>query len=589
MLCVAMMALGGCDYLDKAPTSDLPEDKVFSDARFFRQFVDNIYRYLWYSPNGDWTKYAYGGFCRIQLSCLEDATDLSDAARSDSGVRMSFNRGDWSGYVEPETQWTWTAGYKVARACNKILEHVDVITGLSDEERAQIKGQAYFFRGFFFFEMIKRFGGVPYIDEVLAVDEDMNFPRDSYDYCTERICEDFDMAASLLPEYWDVSEFGRPEKGAALGYKARALLYAASPLNNPTNDLDKWKKAAEAAYDVIAMNHYRLLNNDEYRRIFYGTYTNDEIIFSRNGGSGTYYQSCGFGFTGWGSFSLGVGARPWSDEWGSTPCPTQNFVDMFEMDNGQKPILGYEDGDGTKPIINPASGYSEEKMYEHRDPRFYYIMIINGDPWMDATSGLELWFDENGMPGKHIQDGENWTRTGYLEKKFWDPALTPQGGSTYLNFIFMRYTDIILMYAEAMNEAFGPDVDGLGTGMTARDAVNMVRNRVNHVDVIAQSQDELRERIRNERAIEFIYEDHRWFDVIRWKKGVEIFNSPVYGIRTTKHADGTYSLKRRKIQDRVFSDCMHRYPIPQDELNKNPNLVQNEGWEGEAVSEESNN
>lgn len=109
------------------------------------------------------------------------------------------------------------------------------------------------------------------------------------------------------------------------------------------------------------------------------------------------------------------------------------------------------------------------------------------------------------------------------------------------------------------------------------------------MDVIAQSQDELRERIRNERAIEFIYEDHRWFDVIRWKKGVEIFNSPVYGIRTTKHADGTYSLKRRKIQDRVFRDCMHRYPIPQDELNKNPNLVQNEGWEGEAVSEESNN
>ena len=143
---------------------------------------------------------------------------------------------------------------------------------------------------------------------------------------------------------------------------------------------------------------------------------------------------------------------------------------------------------------------------------------------------------------------------------------------------YIRYTDVVMIYAEAMNEAFGPDNDGLGTGLTSRMAVNQIRNRIGHVDVIASNQSELRERIMNERAIEFVYEGQRWYDIIRWNKGVEYFNQPVYGIRTTKLADGSFKLERKKIMERVFKDYMHRYPIPRAELNKSFNLKNNPGW-----------
>jgi hypothetical protein len=575
------------DFLDKTPSSDLAEEAVFSDYRLFKEYVDGLYPFLWYTGEDfGFTTYAYGGFCRIQLSCLEDATDLSDGSRSDCGVRTGFNMGDWnqSSALRAEIVYPWTGGYSAIRKANRILEYVDVIEGLTDDERAHIKGQALFFRGFFYHEMLKRYGGIPYIDRATNVADDMDFVRDTYADCVEKMCKDFDEAAALLPVEFPESELGRPGRGAALGYKARTLLYAASPLNNESNDIDQWRKAAEAAYAVIAMNHYTLVPKSDYRRIFYGQPTNSEVLFLRNGGPGGWATG-DFSFPGWGSFELGVAARPWAGEWGSTPCPTQNLLDMYEMDNGEKPILGYTGNDGTKPIINTASGYSEEKMYEHRDPRFYTTFLINGEPWLDATGGIELFFQEDGTPGKHIKDDNAWTQTGYLEKKFWDPVLAgPNSGTTYLNWIFLRYTDILLMYAEAMNEAFGPDADGLNKGLTARQAVNQVRNRVGMINVKANTKEELRERIQNERAIEFVYEDQRWFDVIRWKKGIDVFNQPVYGIRTIKLADGTFRLERRKIRDRVFKDYMHRYPVPRVELNKSYNLVNNPGWD--AVTDE---
>lgn len=584
LLLLWFFALNSCeDYLDKAPSSDLPENAVFSDPRLFKEYVDGIYPYLWYSPSGAWAAYSYGGFCSMQMGCLEDATDLSDGARNDAGPRANLNLGSWfAGMgVQAEVEWPWEGSYKVIRICNRILDNVDVISGLSDTERNEIKGQALFFRGFFHFQLIKRYSGVPYVKKAFNADDDMDLTRNTYDECIEMMCEDYDEAAELLPLNFKSSEFGRPEKGAALAMKARALLYAASPLNNPTNDIEKWKKAAQAAYNVIALNRYAMVPKEEYQNVFYGVPYTTETIFSRNGGPGGYGNSA-MSMPNWGSFELGVGARPWSSEWGATPCPTQNLMDMYETSDGQKIINDYENYNGLNPDFNTASGYTDALMYENRDPRMYYTFLLNGEPWLDAKNGIELFFNENGSPGQHIDEGVNWTRTGYLQKKFWDPVLSPSTGSTYMNWSFIRYTDVIMIYAEAMNEAFGPDNDGLGTGLTARMAVNQIRNRIGHVDVIAADQNELRERIMNERAIEFAYEGQRWYDVIRWNKGVEYFNNPVYGIRTTKMTDGTFKLERRKVMERVFKDYMHRYPIPKAELDKSKNLVNNPGWNADV-------
>ena len=595
---IVILITGNCEkYLDKAPSAELPEDSVFGSPRLFKKYVDGLYPYLWYSRNwGDWATYAFGGFCRIGMSCLEDATDLSDGAR-ESGPRVSFNRGSWLGGVpEAEVVWPWEGAYKAIRICNRILDNVNNVDGLTPNERKEIKGQAYFFRGFFHFEIVKRYGGVPYIKRVLTANEDMDLPRDTYDDCIQWLCDDLDSAAFNLPVQFPASEFGRPEKGAAMAIKARALLYAASPLNNPANSADKWIKAAEASYAVMVLvdstggKRYGLESKANYPNIFYGKPFTKETIFSRNAGPGGFENSQ-LSFPGWGSFLLGVGARPWSNEWGATPCPTQNLMDMYEMADGQKLINNYSNYSGLTPDINPAAisqGYNDTTpaMYENRDPRLKLTFLLNGTPWLDATAGIELFFSETSdptkfTPGKHIDEGVNWTRTGYLEKKFWDPQLSPTSGTTYLNYSFIRYTDIVLMYAEAMNEAYGPDADGLGNGRTARMMVDSVRLRVGHVKVIASNQAELRERIENERAIELVYEDLRWFDVLRWKKGVEIFNKPVYGIRTIKKLDGTFRLKRTKVMDRVFKDYMHRYPIPQSEIDKSFNLKQNPGWVAE--------
>lgn len=572
------------EYLDKAPSSDLSEDNVFSDARLFTKYVDGLYPYLWYSPYSDWTTYSFGGFCSMQMSCIEDATDLSHGSRSDAGPRTGFNIGSWLGGngMQAEVQWPWFGAYKAIRITNRVLDNVDVVEGLSDSIRGVLKGQALFFRAFFHFELVKRYGGVPYVKNTFLASDNMDLVRDSYDDCITWIAEDYTNAAALLPLSWQESEFGRPEKGAALALKARALLYGASPLNNLENDLMKWEAAAIAANDVMDLNKYTLVSSSNYTNLFYGVPKTTETIFSRNGGAGGYGNS-ELSFPGWGSFELGIGARPWSSEWGATPCPTQNLVDLYEMNNGQKIINDYSNYDGLNPDVNPLSGYTDETMYENRDPRFYHTFIINGDPWLDATNGIELFFSDDAtpIPGAHINEGVNWTRTGYLQKKFWDPNLSPGAGSTYLNWSYIRFADVILMYAEAMNEAYGPDVDGLGNGKTARWAVNEVRNRIDMVDVIATNQAELRERIMNERAVEFAYEGIRWYDVIRWNKGVDVFNKPVYGIRTIKQSDGSFRLERKQLQNRVFKDYMHRYPIPQSEIEKSVNLKNNIGWDAE--------
>ena len=583
LLLLAMSFTACEDYLDKAPSSDLPESAVFSDARLFKEYVDGLYIYLWYSPAGSWAAYAFGGFCSMQMSNIEDATDLSDGARNDAGPRASLNMGNWfAGQgVQAEVEWPWEGAYKAIRICNRILDHVDVIEDLSDQERDEIKGQALFFRGFFHFQLLKRYGGIPYVAKTLNTNDDMDLPRNTYDECVELICNDFDQAAELLPLNFPTSEFGRPEKGAAMAFKARTLLYGASPLNNTENNTDKWKEAAQAAYEVIALGRYALVPLEGYRNIFYGKPYTEETIFSRNGGPGGYGNSQ-MSLPNWGSFELGVGARPWSTEWGATPCPTQNLMDMYETADGQKIINDLENYNGLNPDFNSAASYSDASMYDNRDPRLKLTFLLNGEPWLDAKEGIELFFYENGSSGKHIDEGVNWTRTGYLQKKFWDPVLSPTTGTTYMNWSYIRYTDVVMIYAEAMNEAFGPDADGLGNGLTARQAVNMVRNRVGHVDVLAANQDEMRERIMNERAIEFVYEGQRWYDIIRWNKGVEYFNKPVYGIRTIKQDDGSFKLVRKKIMDRVFKDYMHRYPIPQSELNKSFNLVNNPGWSADV-------
>jgi len=596
------------DFLDKKESNILTSEQVFGDPVLFQQFHDDIYSYLHYWP-GDWACQSFGGLGRIAYSSFEGASDLAEASRSVAGTNASFNLGNWSQLAfgaRVELMWPWEGAYAGIRRCNVVLEKADGVPGLTIEKINKCKSEALFLRAFFYFELIKRYGGVPYITKSLNENDDMNFAREPYDTCVAKIVKDIDASIEYLPigTVQDKSDFGRPSKGAALALKAKVLLYAASPLNTepynvgsgdaelylieqPNTESEKhqmWIEAAKAAYAVIQYSEdngqYKLADSARYLDIFHGDAQNDEVIYSRVDGLFTFNGSKAF--TGWISFADCGASKGYGGSAGT--YPTQNLVDMYEMADGSIPITGHND-DGS-PIINAASGYDEQHMWENRDPRLKLTVLCNQDMWQDRP--VEIWFDKNNptISGTEMKDAQDYTTTGYLCRKMWPKELR-QGAtaSVYMNWIWFRYADVILWYAEAMNQAFGSDADGLGNGKTARWALNEIRNRLNpkfpHMrDVNASSKEQFMERLLNERAVEFAYEEQRWWDIIRYKKGVETFGVPIYGARIYRTSKDplTFEITRRKLETRVFEDYMHKYPIPYSQMEKSSNLKQNPGW-----------
>lgn len=598
------------DFLDKRESDILTSEQVFSDPVLFQKFHDDIYTYLHYWP-GDWACQSFGGLGRIAYSSFEGASDLAEASRSVAGTNASFNLGNWSQLAygaKVELVWPWEGAYAGIRRCNVVLEKVDSVYGLSEDEIYGYKSEALFLRAFYHFELIKRYGGVPYLTKALKETDDLNFAREPYDSCVVKIINDLDNSIEYLPlaaAQTNVN-FGRPTKGAALALKAKVLLYAASPLNTEPYDINSgvsdpdryfieqpntpsevqemWIKAANAAYEVIKMaeeqSQYQLLDSAHYLNIFHGDAKNNEVIYSRV--DGTYSFNGGKALMGWVSFADVGASRGYGGSAGT--YPTQNLVDMYEMADGSVPILGHND-DGT-PIINPNANYNDQHMWENRDPRLKLTVLCNQDMWQDRP--VQIWYDQENpsISGSEMKDAQDYTTTGYLCRKMWPEELRQgSSASVYMNWIWFRYADVLLWYAEAMNNAFGPDADGLGNGHNARWALNKIRNRMNpsrpHMrDVKATSKEEFLERLLNERAIEFVYEEQRWWDIIRYKKGVETFGVPIYGVRIYRTSKDplTFNITRKNLETRVFKDYMHKYPIPYAEIEKSSNLKQNPGW-----------
>jgi len=604
------------DYLEKKESALLTYDQVFKNPTNFQKVVDDIYTYYHYWP-GDWACQSFGGLGRIAYSSFEGASDLAEASRAVAGTNASFNLGNWSpsSYgAQVELIWPWAGSYAAIRRCNVVLEKVDSVPGLSESKVNGIKSEALFARAFFHFELIKRYGGVPYLTASLEEKDNMNLPREPFDTCVAKIVRDLDASLVNLPmaSAQTGADFGRPTIAAALALKAKALLYAASPLNTEPYDINigdrdstiyyfekpntaeeihqKWVDAALAAYEIIKLEdlgEVAMLDSAHYRNIFYTPNVSDvknkETLFSRVDGSFAF--SGGKALMGWIGFSDVGASKGYGGAAGT--YPTQNLVDMYEMADGSVPISGYN-SDGS-PIINDASGYTEQTMWKNRDPRLKISVLCNQDHWQDRK--VQIWYYKNNptISGSEMKDAQDYTTTGYLCKKMWPEELR-QGGAAnvYMNWIWFRYTDALLWYAEAMNQAFGPNADGLGNGKTASWALNRVRNRMNPTtphkrDLVTTDKNYFMERLMNERAIEFVYEEQRWWDVIRYKKGVEIFNKPVYGVRifspTTSPTPATaFEITRRKIENRVFNAYMHKYPIPYTEVEKSSMLKQNPGW-----------
>lgn len=547
---IGLLFFSSCsENINNVPLDFNEISTVYEDSIYIRRFVNAAYNNL---PNG---YNRLGG-----NSMLASATDDAVHSSHYSGAN-DLAKGNWGPGSNPDNSWNGNyAGIrKINDFFNNLLPYIPEKVFNSQESLDQIVGAAYFLRAMFYFELVKRYGGVPIITEKLEANTDPDIPRDTFGDCVDYIVSQCDSAASLLPvKYPDnnQNDLGRATKGAALALKARTLLYAASPLyNDPAEsedtyfhgayDSQKWDQAADAANEVIALNEYSLY--PDYAGFFTTLAGNNEIILSKMRGANNNVEQDN-GPTGYTNGRGGTG-------------PSLNLVNAYEM------------ADGTSfDWSNPAMAADP---FSNRDPRFYSSILYNGSAWMGSTVDT--------YQGGDDLLSTNSTKTSFYIRKFLDENARwfGQVGEAYHCFPIIRYAEVLLNYAEAMNESYGPESDPQGYGLTAKDAVEMIRSRAGlspHELASGLSQDEMREVVRHERRIELAFEEHRFFDVRRWKTAEEVLGETIEGLRITDNGDGSYSYEIIEVEDRVFTPKMYIYPIPLYEINRNTALEQSPQW-----------
>jgi hypothetical protein len=430
---------------------------------------------------------------------------------------------------------------------------------MSAGHKTRMEGELKFIRAFRYQDLIRNYGGIVLMgDKVTSLSDNLQDPslykRATIKESIAYVLAQLDDAASKLPLNNDNSWLlGRATKGAALALKSRLALYAASPLYEGAGT---WADAVTAAQAVINLNKYGIYTGG-YNNLFLVNETNETIferLYTKNDNH-THLEIAN-GPNGYGGWA------------GNTPL--QNLVDDYEMDNG-------------KPITDATSGYDASKPYEHRDPRFAATVLYNGSFYRNRN--IET-FTPGGKDSKDGADNWNTTKTGYYLKKFMNdayPLQNPWGNAGFQPWIYFRYAEILLNFAEAANEAYGPDAIPAGSTLSARSAINMIRARPGiNMPALAGglSQSQMRDAIRYERRVELAFEEHRFYDVRRWKIADVTENKPAAGVIITKNADGSFAYTPKVALDgRSFATKHYWLPIPRAEIQASGGqLQQNAGY-----------
>lgn len=549
---IAALLLSSCNpILDREMMLTMTEKQALESYDVAQKRVNGLYTYL---PNG---------FSPVGGAMMAAASDEAEYSVASSSVHM-FNNGSWNPLNNPDNVWTYY--YQGIRQATLFLETADQINmeryKLDPQNQADYemrmanierwKYEARFLRAYFYSELVKRYGGVPLANELMDMDTDYrNIPRNTLQECIDFIVDECGQVAPHLPAVYQASDMGRVTRGAALALKSRVLLYAASELfNNPVwaqgyerQDLislsgvdrqTRWENAAKAAGEVlwgadVAEAGYKLSGN--YQSLFRSFSDNEIVLVRRNGYDNSFEKS---------NYPIGA------DQATGGTAPSGNLVDAYETTGGR--TFSWKD---------PSMA---ARPYENRDPRFAATIMPNNRTFQGRP--VECW--EGGADGP---DKNNASRTGYYLLKYVDPELKLlQGQSAIHSWIIIRLGEIYLNYAEAMNEAYGPDGKGI-YGKSAREAVNEVRGRVGMPEVLADSKEEMREKIRHERRVELAFEDHRFWDVRRWMTAPDDLNAPLKGVKVTRLSYNSFEYQSVEVESRSFKRSMYLYPIPQNELN----------------------
>ena len=540
------------DYLDvQTLQAGVTVDKLYSNYTYVQQQVWNTYSYL---PNG---------FNYLDMEAATDNAEVTYALDKS----QTFNNGTWNQYNNPDSAWTTNfAGIRQANLYLKNKDKVDIsyikdkITSSDSttyfNARDNVKfmqGETLFLKAFFYFELVKRYGGVPVFEEPLDYNDPNTWKsvqRKTLDECLKYIVSLCDKAAAIIPANltpYTWYDAGRVTQGAIMALKAKTLLYGASPLYKDNGSTVTWAQAAAALNDVIALHLYSLDAN--YSNLFgANNTTSPEFIFYRRYGAINGLEFNCFPIVFQSSF-------------GNSYSPTENLVNSFEV--LQKDGGGNVTGSVPFDWNNPAHSANP---YQNRDPRFAATVVYNGATFKSTV--IETFTGGNsGLPK------QNATKTGYYLSKWVNQSIDLVNNTTANHaWSYFRYGEILLDYAEAMFNAYGADADPQGYGMTALQAINKVRLRVTMPALNVLNQ----QTIEHERNVEMSFEDQRFWDVRRWKKGGVYFKTPVNRISIT-NTSGSYTYAVKQLENRVFEDRMNWYPIPQSEIAKT-HWAQNPGW-----------
>ena len=541
--------LSSCNgFLDREEDSFIDKTATFDSYNRTKQYLTYAYTLL---PDG------LNRFSREAM--LASATDDAEFAIESAEIQQ-FNNGSWNALNNPDD--VWNRYFSGISKCCTLLEntnHVNLdISRLDPDKQVEYanslkdirmwRAEARFLRAYFHFELLKRYGPIPIVTSTLSINGNYeNTPRPTMKEVVDFIAKECDIAADTLEltPWRNVNDaFGRATKGAALALKSRLLLYAASPLyvdfgdtnesNKPT-DIAMWKSAADAAKAVIDLNQYELASS--YADLFKNDFQNKEYIFVRRYAANSDFEKS--------NFPVSFGGK------GGTN-PSQNLVDDYEM------------LDGTPFDWNDPAKAAQP--FENRDARLGATILMNMAPFKGKKVAT---YPE----GADASPNPNATKTGYYLRKFLNEDVNIQtGGSSSGHVVpLFRLAEIYLNYAEALNECdpTNPDIALY---------LNKVRNRASLPNVSALSQEQMRAVIQHERRVELAFEEHRSWDVRRWKIASSTLGASLMGVQIERKPLGGYTYMPVKVERRLFQPKMYWYPTPQSEVLKLKQWKQNNGW-----------
>jgi hypothetical protein len=586
-------------YLDRPLAANISEQDVFLNFRSFQGFTEELYSCL-----PDMTKATWNSEWNMGDDILSTTgAQYRLSAEFDNGNYRAWQTGgggwdnSWLDDAGPNTSNTvkakglWPLAWYAIRKTNVGLANLDKLVNATQEEKNVIKGQLLFFRGFFYSQLMSFWGGLPYVDTVLSSSAKLELPRLSYRETSLRAAKDFEDAAALLPTNWDNSPVGQLTLGlnkqritsaAALGFKGKTLLYAASPMMNEeatgsnSYDVELCKQAADAFARVLKMSSEPGGNGSSFYQLLPWDKWNENVFTISNNGRVPGYPE-------WlvGPPSYDPGASRWSlvnmfippplgGEAGIS-SPAANYVNYFGMANGL-------------PLNAAGSGYNIADPWSNRDPRFYKSITYDGVQMIRGTGNAAYKF-ANLYNGGNLRLDNTASRSGYLVKKFvTDGCNSVDNEWNNINIIvpYLRLADVYLMYAEAVLQGYGTPQSSVTGSITAVDAVNRVRARATVPPVDARylgSKDAFMGELMRERAVELAFEGLRWHDLRRWNVAGDKQYREKTVIDFDRGANGKpINLRERVVVTRVYEKKHHWLPLPNNQTNLYPGFGQNPGW-----------